>query len=72
MRTIKLRSGQSLWDIALQELGNIEAAYDIAVLNDVSIADDVAAGTQLVIPETPKDPDMLNYYKKNNIQPATN
>lgn len=39
MRKIKAISNQSLFDIALQELGTPEAAFDLAVLNGVSVTE---------------------------------
>ena len=69
---IKIRENQNLWDIALQELGTIEAAYDIAELNNIAISDSLTPGSELLIPSEPTDNSMLTWMKLNKIQPATN
>ena len=71
MLSIVVKNRQSLLDIALQETGTIEAAFDIAVANGLSITDYVP-GQMLVIPDTAKvDDKILAYYKDNEISPAT-
>lgn len=62
--------GQTLFDIALQECGSIDAAFEIASLNDVSISDIPASGMSLNIPEV-KNMKTVKYYKNNGIIPAT-
>lgn len=39
--------GQSLMDITIQEVVNIEALFEIAVLNQVSISDEIDAGQSI-------------------------
>lgn len=46
MRTTTLNR-QSLLDVALQECGAFEAAFDLAERNDIALSDDLAAGRQL-------------------------
>ena len=46
MRTTT-RNNQTLPDIALQECGNIEAAFDIARLNGLSLTDELKTGQTL-------------------------
>lgn len=48
MRTTT-RNNQTLPDIALQECGNIEAAFDIARLNGLSLTDELKTGQTLDI-----------------------
>ena len=43
---------QNLFDISIQEFGNIEALFDIAMVNGLSITDDLVAGQELIIPKT--------------------
>ncbi len=62
--------GQSLLDIAIQCCGSAEAAYDIAVLNGLSIADDLVAGRELSIPAAVKS-SVVSYYTQKGIRPAT-
>jgi hypothetical protein len=67
---VKVLDGQSLFDIAIQHCGDVQAVYDIALLNNLSITDDVELGTELVVPE-PFDRDIANYMKQKNITPKT-
>lgn len=62
--------GQSLIDVAIQCCGSAEAAYEIAVLNGLSITDDLAAGRELNIP-TAVNATIVSYYTQKGIKPAT-
>ena len=62
--------GQSLLDIAIQCCGSAEAAYDIALLNNISITDDLAAGRELTIPAS-VNASVVTYYTQKGIRPAT-
>mgnify|MGYP001264975549 FL=1 len=70
MATIKVQNGQSIFDIALQHCGDVAAAFDIAVLNDILLTDALAAGQSLAIPAV-VNTDVVNYYKSRGIVPAT-
>jgi hypothetical protein len=70
MTTMPL-SGQSILDIALMTCGMVEAAYDIALANDIDITDNVE-GKLLVIPaELTKNKKVVEYYTINEVKPAT-
>ncbi len=62
---------QSLLDIALQHSGSMEAAFEIALLNELSLTDDLAAGTQVVLPENDGNKEVENYYAVNDLRPAS-
>jgi len=76
---IVVLNNQTLLDIAIQEYGTIESVFELAIANDLSITDELATGTILLIPEfstLTNEPiitnkEILNYYKKNKIKPAT-
>tara|TARA_R110002126_G_scaffold78629_2_gene195671 strand:+ start:12414 stop:12704 length:291 start_codon:yes stop_codon:yes gene_type:complete len=69
---ITVLHNQSLLDIAIQYTGRAENYLKIAMANDVVPTEPIAPGTILVIPEDiEKDEQIVNYYKANNIQPAT-
>jgi hypothetical protein len=71
MTTITVLSGQSIFDIALMTCGVAEAAYDIALANNVDITDNIE-GKVLVIPDAlEKNKKMVDYYTVNKIAPAT-
>lgn len=66
------REFQTLFDIALQECGNVEFAYTIAWLNNISISDMIPAGTEIVIPDIDiRHSSDLEFYQTNNNRPAT-
>ncbi|MDD3079086.1 MAG: hypothetical protein PHH37_08280 [Paludibacter sp.] len=67
---MKVKDGQSIIDIAIQELGSAEGAYDIAVLNDISITDTLNVGTELTMPDV-VNKSIAAYYKYKRINPAT-
>jgi hypothetical protein len=73
--TIKALQNQSLLDIAIQEFGSAEAAFDIALLNDLSITDELTAGQVLEIPFFEKmefaNRPIADYYKNRGLKPAT-
>lgn len=64
---MKLKDGQTLFDIALRECGATEAAWDIAVANGVAITD-IPANVDLVPISNIK---IVEHYAINNITPAT-
>lgn len=66
----KVLENQSLFDIAIQECGSAEAAYDIAKLNGLSVTDELTPGQELNIP-TPENRNIASYYRQRNIKPAT-
>jgi hypothetical protein len=67
---VKVLNGQSLFDIAIQAAGSVEAAFDIALANGIGITDDLPAGTVLVIPAV-LNRRVADYYRANDIKPAT-
>lgn len=62
--------GQTLFDIALQNCGSIDAVFEIASLNDTSISTLPDTGMVLNIP-VPKNGKIVKYYRDNDITPAT-
>lgn len=63
---------QSLLDLALQHTGKVENAFELAMVNELSITDSVEAGERLELPENiAQERDILAYYQAKNIQPAT-
>ena len=68
--TIKVRDRQSVWDIALQVCGDAEAAFAIAELNNVSLSEPLAVGTELKVPSV-MEMRVVEYYAQNKIVPAS-
>ncbi len=72
MRTIQAKERQTLFDIALQECGDMEVAFDIARKNDISISTVLDPGTMLQVPEAGTGGRRVaDYYAINRIVPAT-
>ena len=71
MKTVIVKSGQTLLDIALQEKGSIEAIEAIAALNGLSVTDQLTAGTALSLPADSWNKLIENYCKNNDVAPAT-
>jgi len=72
MSKIVVQSHQNVLDIALQQYGNAEAAFDLSIANGLSLSDDLAPGKELELPESLyKDTDVAGYYENKRLQPAT-
>lgn len=69
---ITILHNQSLFDVLLQHTGSLTGIFDVAMVNGLSIAQNLTPGQKLTIPDSvEKDKDILNYYKAKNVQPAT-
>lgn len=67
---MKVLSGQTILDIAIQSCGGIEAAFDLAMLNGLNPTDDLVPGQELVLPDVVNS-DIQEYFQNKNIHPAT-
>lgn len=67
---IVIKNRQTFFDIGLQYCGDREAAFAIAMQNDIAITEFVEAGTELEVPQ-PYNQRIVDYYKSNNIEPAS-
>jgi hypothetical protein len=67
---IKVLNGQSLFDLAVQAAGTVEAAFDIALANVRAVVDELTPGAALVIPMV-LNKQIAEYYRVNGIRPAT-
>ena len=71
MTTIILHN-QSLLDLAVQHTGAVENTVALAVVNGLSLTDDLPSGAEIKLPDSVnKDNDVLNYYSAKRLQPAT-
>lgn len=63
MNQTNVSTGQSLVDVALQELGHVEALFDLADANGLSLTEALTPGTKLVIPASAAAlPDVASYF----------
>lgn len=70
--SVKILPHQSLFDIAIQKYGTIEAVVSIAVANNISITQILVPGTKIELPSNAAtNTDILAFYAQNNITPAT-
>lgn len=63
--------GQSLFDIAIQALGDISGVFDLAEKADVSVTDELKVGQVFEIPSQARDKQIVDYYAAHRITPAT-
>lgn len=61
---------QSLFDIAVQESGSFLAAFELAVLNNISITDTLTPG-QIIETKAPLNKEVYDYFKSRQLQVAT-
>lgn len=64
------RDRQTLFDIALEQCGSVEAVFDLAFNNGLSLSDDIEVGTELNIPNV-VDPHVTTSWKRGNVEAAT-
>ena len=67
---VKVKDRQSLLDMAVQTAGSMEAAFDLAAANGVSLTDILVDGQVLDTVAT-KHADTVRRYSTQGIQPAT-
>ena len=69
---VTVLQNQSLFDISVQVYGSIEGVFLLAKANNISITDELIAGTQLTYYDSfIIDKTVATYYKNNNIKPST-
>jgi hypothetical protein len=72
MSSVIVHQGQTLFDIAVQESGNVDAVFDWALKNNKSITEELVTGEILENPESIyTEIAVTNYFKTNNSKPAT-
>lgn len=68
---VKVKDGQTLADISIQEYGSMEAAMELARANGMSITDIPAPGSELQLQDAVYDKTMADYCRANGVSPAT-
>ena len=72
MRSIITKNGQSVWDVAIQHMGNVETVFDILKLNTGIRTDEtIETGTEIFLPDTADKQRVVDYYALNNLNPST-
>ena len=67
---VKVLSRQSVFDLAIQVSGSAESAFELAMLNGLSVTDSLTVGSDLIAPEI-INRIVHNFYTVNQIKPAT-
>lgn len=70
MQTINAGIKQSVFDLALQHTGSVEAAMEIATLNNISVDAELLSGQELNVGDV-RNRMIVKIYKDNNINPST-
>ena len=70
-KVVKVMAGQTLFDMAMQQLGNIEAVFALALLNAKSITADLIAGAAINYSLAAYSPQILKVYQDNGYKPAS-
>lgn len=55
MKRIQTLNGQTLVDIAIQELGDADRVFEIATMNGLSLTDELEPGRVLMVPEPARE-----------------
>ncbi len=71
MTTITAKHNQSLLDLSIQAFGTLESLFSVAFENDVSITDELTEGDELSLSDYSGQTDIMAFYEKNNLKPAT-
>lgn len=72
MKYVVARRNQTLWDIAVQEIGDVSAAFQLADLNPLLQLDmAIPTGYKVHLPETIVKPHIVDYFKVNKIYPVS-
>lgn len=64
-------SGQSLFDMAILLEGSVEAAFDIALENGMSLTDEIPPGRRVKYSGAAVSPQVVRYFEANRLLPAT-
>lgn len=70
MRRCMVLNGQTVFDIAMQHCGSVEAAFDIAAMNDIAVTSHLQPGAVALLPDIVAKT-IVAFYKNHNISPAT-
>jgi len=72
MNNLTTYANQSVFDIALQAYGSVAGVFELLKANaGLELDSHIAPGTVLQVPGEPVNQEVVDYYIKNNIKPAT-
>lgn len=68
---VKVKNGQTLFDLAIQESGSMEDAFALAVLNGLPLSEELETGTPLNYLSLAADKKIRKQFQDNNWKPAS-
>lgn len=72
MNSVIVLPSQRMIDIAMQELGDVEKLFDIALLNGKSVTEDTAAGISLLVDDYDKSKrSIVQVLRRKGFEPAS-
>lgn len=72
MKTVKILHGQTLIDIAVQEMGDASKAIALAALNEINVTDRLVAGETIEVPDYDKsNRSIVNLFADDANKPAS-
>jgi len=71
MKRMDVLNGQNFFDVAVLASGTISNIFDIALLNDMSITDDISSNSILLPDLENTNKSVKEYYNIKKIKPAT-
>lgn len=69
-KTATVQPGQTIFDLAIQEYGDLSGLVELASDNNKSLTADIVAGENLKVGQT-KNKLITDFYKGRSIKPAT-
>ena len=72
VKTVKVLDGQTIWDIAIQEYGSIEAIFQLMQDNSsLSLAVPLVGGVLLKLNGIPVNKPVADYFQANHLYPVS-
>ena len=72
MQHIKIGEGQVLVDVAMQHCGDLDGLFELCMLNDISLTDEIDVATVLVTPEPGIEAaELVQLFSRLNLIPAS-
>lgn len=69
--TVNIIANQTLLDIALQTAGSLEAVFELAILNGITVTENLTAGNKLFYGLTPINKTITKQYTEAGWKPAS-
>jgi hypothetical protein len=71
MRNVTVSDKQTLLDISVAKMGDLDSVFDLARLNNMAVTDVINSGDVLQVADAPADEDVVNEFTARKFKPAT-